>query len=89
MHRAWRRTFIFAYVLERKGETCVFALDNAHLAECALADDSQQPEVVEPGEPDLDAEHPPAARGDECGRVLKVRQARVEAASSLTLKTRP
>jgi hypothetical protein len=42
-----RRTFIFSYVLERKREARVFALDDAHLAECALADNSQQSEVVE------------------------------------------
>lgn len=47
MHRAHGRTFIFSYVLERKGEARVFALDNAHFTECALANDSQQPEVVE------------------------------------------
>jgi len=34
-------TFIFAYVLEGKGETGVFALDDAHLAKGALADDPQ------------------------------------------------
>jgi hypothetical protein len=40
-------TFVFAYVLERKGEAGVFALDDAHLAEGALSDDAQQAEVVE------------------------------------------
>jgi hypothetical protein len=40
-------TFVFAYVLERKGEAGVFALDNAHLAKGALSDDAQQAEVVE------------------------------------------
>lgn len=42
-----RRTFIFSYVLEGKGEAGVLALDNAHLAKSSFADDSQQPEVVE------------------------------------------
>lgn len=42
-----RHTFIFANVLERKGKAGVLALDNAHLAEGSLADDAQQPEVVE------------------------------------------
>ena len=40
-------TFIFAYVLEREGEARVFALDDAHLAKGALADHSQQAEVVQ------------------------------------------
>jgi hypothetical protein len=40
-------TFVFAYILERKGEAGVFALDDAHLAEGALSDDAQQAEVVE------------------------------------------
>jgi hypothetical protein len=43
----YRQTFIFPYVFERKGEACVLALDDTHLAECTFADDSQQPEVVE------------------------------------------
>lgn len=41
------QTFIFPYVLERKGEAGVLALDNAHLAKGSFADDAQQPEVVE------------------------------------------
>ena len=41
------RTFIFSYILERKGEARVFSLDDAHLSECALAHDAQQAEVVE------------------------------------------
>lgn len=40
-------TFIFSYVLERKCEACVFPLDDAHLAECALAHNAKQAEVVE------------------------------------------
>lgn len=44
---AGRLTFILPYVLESKGEASVLALDDAHLAEGALADDSQQPEVVQ------------------------------------------
>ena len=39
--------FIFPDVLERKSEARVFPLDDAHLAECALANNSQQSEVVE------------------------------------------
>lgn len=42
-----RQTFIFPYVLERKGEASIFALNDAHFAKGALADDAQQPEVVE------------------------------------------
>lgn len=45
--RRCRQTFIFSYVLERKGEAGVFALDNAHFAKGSFADDSQQAEVVE------------------------------------------
>ena len=45
--RRCRQTFIFSYILERKGEAGVLALDNAHLAKGALADNAQQPEVVE------------------------------------------
>jgi hypothetical protein len=44
---ARRLTFVFSYVLERECEARVFALDNAHLAKGALADDAQQAEVVE------------------------------------------
>jgi hypothetical protein len=40
-------TFVLADVLERKGEAGVLALDDAHLAKGALADDAQQAEVVE------------------------------------------
>ncbi len=43
----YRQTFIFPYVFERKGEARVLALDDAYLAECTFADDSQQAEVVE------------------------------------------
>jgi hypothetical protein len=45
----WRvvPTFILSYVLERKRETRVLALDDAHLAKRALSDDTQQAEVVE------------------------------------------
>lgn len=42
-----RRTFIFSYVLERKGKACILALDDAHFAKGALADDSQQAEMVQ------------------------------------------
>lgn len=42
-----RQTFIFSYVLERKCEAGVLALDNAHFAKGSFADDSQQPEMVE------------------------------------------
>jgi len=42
-----RLTFILSYVLEGKGEAGVLALDDAHLSEGALADDTQQSEVVE------------------------------------------
>jgi hypothetical protein len=45
--RRCRQTFIFSYILERKGEAGVLALDNAHLAKGSLADDSQQPEVIQ------------------------------------------
>ena len=45
--RRCRQTFIFSYVLERKCEAGVFALDDAHFAKGSFADDSQQPEVVE------------------------------------------
>jgi hypothetical protein len=40
-------TFIFSYVLERKCEARVLSLDNAHFSKGALADDSQEAEVVE------------------------------------------
>ena len=43
----YRHTFILPYVLERKSETRVFPLNDAHLAECALANNSQQSEVIE------------------------------------------
>jgi hypothetical protein len=46
-HAVCRPTFIFPYVLERKREAGVFPLDDAHLAEGALANNSQQSEVVE------------------------------------------
>jgi hypothetical protein len=46
-HAVYRPTFIFPYVLERKCEAGVFPLDDAHLAEGALANDPQQSEVVE------------------------------------------
>jgi hypothetical protein len=46
-HARCRPTFIFPYVLQRKREAGVFALDDAHLAEGALAYNSQQAEVVE------------------------------------------
>ena len=42
-----RLTLILAYVLEGECEARVFALDDAHLAKRALADDAQQPEVVQ------------------------------------------
>lgn len=42
-----KQTFIFSYVLERKCEAGVLALDNAHFAKGTFADDAQQPEVVE------------------------------------------
>ena len=42
-----KHTFILSYVLECKCEAGVLALDNAHLAKGALADDAQQAEVVE------------------------------------------
>ena len=45
--RRCRQTFIFSYILERKGEAGVLALDNAHFAKGSLADDSQQPEVIQ------------------------------------------
>jgi hypothetical protein len=40
-------TFIFPDVLEGKGESGVLALDDAHFAKGALADDAQQAKVVE------------------------------------------
>jgi hypothetical protein len=40
-------TFVLSYVLEGKCEAGVLSLDDAHLSEGALADYSQQPEVVE------------------------------------------
>ena len=40
-------TFIFPYVLERKGQAGVLALDYANLAEGSLAHDSKQSEVIE------------------------------------------
>jgi hypothetical protein len=40
-------TLILPDVLESKGETGVFPLDDADLAKGALADDAQQAEVVE------------------------------------------
>ena len=46
-HARCRPTFIFPYILQRKREAGVFALDDAHLAEGALAYNSQQAEVVE------------------------------------------
>ena len=45
--RQCRQTFIFSYVLERKREAGVLALDNAHFAKGSFAYDAQQPEVVE------------------------------------------
>lgn len=42
-----RRTFIFADVLEGKGEAGVFALDDADLAKGAFSDDAQEAKVVE------------------------------------------
>jgi hypothetical protein len=42
-----RLTFILSYILEGECEAGVLALDDAHLAEGALADDTQQAEVVE------------------------------------------
>jgi hypothetical protein len=44
---ACKPTFVLPYVLERKCEARVLALDDAHLAKGALADYTQQPEVVE------------------------------------------
>lgn len=44
--RDWR-TLIFAYILQRERQTGILALDNADLAEGALAYDSKQTEVVE------------------------------------------
>jgi hypothetical protein len=44
---ASKRTFIFSYVFERECEAGVLSLDNAHFSKGALADDSQQAEVVE------------------------------------------
>ena len=40
-------TFVLADVLEGKREAGVFALDDADLAKRALADDTEQAEVVE------------------------------------------
>lgn len=42
-----RRTFIFADILECKGQAGIFALDNADLAKGAFAHDAQEAEVVE------------------------------------------
>lgn len=41
------RTFIFAYILQGKGETRIFSLDNSYFSKGSSADDSQQSEVVE------------------------------------------
>lgn len=40
-------TLVLSDVLEGKRQTGVFALDDANLAEGSLADDTQQPKVVE------------------------------------------
>jgi hypothetical protein len=45
--RKCKQTFIFSYVLERKRQAGVFALDDAHFAKGSFADDAQQPKVVE------------------------------------------
>lgn len=45
--RRHMHTFVFPYVLERKRKARVFPLNDAHLAECALAHNTQQAEVVE------------------------------------------
>ena len=45
--RRCRQTLIFSYILERKCEAGVLALDDAHFAKGSFADYSQQPEVVE------------------------------------------
>jgi hypothetical protein len=44
---AGERTFILANILERKGQSCVFPLHNAHLAKCTLPYDSEELEVVQ------------------------------------------
>jgi hypothetical protein len=44
---ARRLTFIFPNVLEGERQARVFPLDDAHLAESASADNSQQAEVVQ------------------------------------------
>lgn len=44
---AARRTFIFPYVFQSKGQAGVLALDDANLSEGASADDTQESEMVE------------------------------------------
>lgn len=40
-------TFIFADVLQSKGQTCILSLDDPHFAKCAFAHHAQESEVVE------------------------------------------